>query len=69
METIKAGRRFERGDGSGYVLVRDIAPGDVMRFDDLKPFGGAPELVSGTMVPEWLWEKIQAVLSEVAPLR
>lgn len=64
MGTIKSGHRFERGDGAGYVAVRNIAPGDMLRSGDFKPFGGAPDLVQATESPGWLMSQVDLVLSD-----
>lgn len=46
------------GKRSGYVLTRDLEPGEVIFHDDFLAFGGEPEGEAGHPMPEKLAKAI-----------
>lgn len=48
------GYRLEGPDNQGYELTRDFHPYDFVLASDWEPYGGAPQLVVGGRVPDWL---------------
>jgi hypothetical protein len=51
---IPKGTIFHGPDGMGYEMTRDVTWGDIMRVDDMIPFGGAPKPTSDMWPPLWL---------------
>lgn len=49
------GKKFKNPDrDSGYILTRDVYRYDLLKSDQLKPYGGEKELMTAELVPLWL---------------
>ncbi len=55
---IRAGFEFHWVDGQGYRLTEDVRSHDLIKSSQFQQFGGAPEPLPSTPLPQWLENRI-----------
>lgn len=67
---LPKGHKFEGPDGQGYETTRAIYRWEHVSADQFRPYGGAPEPISGMTLPDWLNSQIfghQEIVSTRSP--